>query len=398
MAAGRAGELGARVVLLEKNSGLGVKLLMTGGGRCNIANSIKESRKLIEEYGKNGKFLFSSLMRFGTDETVEFFESRGVKTKVEADGRIFPVSNSAKDVLKSLIKYLNEFKVEIKTNSAVKEIISSDGKIEKIILTNGEEIIAEKYIVCVGGKSYSASGSTGDGYVWLKNLGHEIVSPAPALVPIITKGKLTKELEGLSLKQVAITLYDGDKKAETQSGEMIFTADGLSGPLALNLSRTVSRLLPKKMKLRLDFYPGYSQSELDQKIQSDFKSDNNKTFKNFLNKLLQPKLATLILKMSGIKPDKQVNSVSKEERKKLVALLKEFDLEIYSLAGFDKAMVTSGGVKLSEVDPKTMKSKLVSNLYLAGEILDLEGPTGGYNLQICWTTGYVAGENAVGKD
>jgi hypothetical protein len=337
-------------------------------------------------------------MRFGTDETVEFFESRGVKTKVEADGRIFPVSNSAKDVLKSLIKYLNEFKVEIKTNSAVKEIISSDGKIEKIILTNGEEIIAEKYIVCVGGKSYSASGSTGDGYVWLKNLGHEIVSPAPALVPIITKGKLTKELEGLSLKQVAITLYDGDKKAETQSGEMIFTADGLSGPLALNLSRTVSRLLPKKMKLRLDFYPGYSQSELDQKIQSDFKSDNNKTFKNFLNKLLQPKLATLILKMSGIKPDKQVNSVSKEERKKLVALLKEFDLEIYSLAGFDKAMVTSGGVKLSEVDPKTMKSKLVSNLYLAGEILDLEGPTGGYNLQICWTTGYVAGENAVGKD
>lgn len=395
MAAGRAGELRASVVLLEKNNKLGIKLLMTGGGRCNITNQAIESKNLVDIYGKNGKFLFSSLSGFGVSEVIDFFQARGVKIKTEQNGRFFPVSNSANDILKCLKRYLVDSGVEVRLNSAVKELIVKNKKLEKIILTSCEEILADKYIICVGGKSYPASGSAGDGYAWLKKLGHEIVSPLPALTPIIVKNKIVRELEGLSLKNVEVALLKDNEKITTSRGEMIFTSNGLSGPLALNLSREIGRLLPQKMLLRIDFYPDHSRSELEEKVLADFRADNNKAFKNYLGKLLSPKLSALILKLSGINPAKQVNSVSRQERKKLIELLKGLDLEVARTAGFNQAMVTSGGVKLSEIDPKTMKSKLINNLYLAGEVLDLDGPTGGYNLQICWSTGYRAGESAV---
>mgnify|MGYP001194188544 CR=1 FL=1 len=394
MAAGRAGELRASVVLLEKNNKLGIKLLMTGGGRCNITNQAIESKSLVDIYGKNGKFLFSALSGLGVSEVIDFFQARGVKIKTEQNGRVFPVSNSANDILKCLKRYLVDSGVEVRLNSAVKELIVKNKKIEKIILTNGEEILADKYIICVGGKSYPASGSAGDGYAWLKKLGHEIVSPLPALAPIIVKNKIVRELEGLSLKNVEVALLKDNEKIITARGEMIFTSNGLSGPLSLNLSREIGRLLPQKMLLRIDFYPDHSRSELEEKVLADFRADNNKAFKNYLVKLLSPKLSVVILKLSGINPAKQVNSVSREERKKLIDLLKGFDLEVAATAGFDQSMVTAGGVKLSEIDPKTMKSKLISNLYLAGEVLDLDGPTGGYNLQICWSAGYRAGESA----
>lgn len=395
MAAGRAGELGASVVLLEKNDKLGIKLLMTGGGRCNITNQAIKSKSLVDIYGKNGKFLFSALSGFGVGEVIDFFQVRGVKIKTEQNGRVFPVSNNAKDILDALKKYLSDSGVKVKTSSDVKKIISRDNKIEKVVLANGEEISANKYIVCVGGKSYPVSGSAGDGYAWLKNLGHEIVSPLPALAPIVVKNKIVKELEGLSLADVGFSLIENGKKVTTRRGEMIFTSNGLSGPLALNLSREVGRLLPQKVLLRIDFYPDYSQTELDQKMQVDFKADSNKTLKNLLSKSLSPRLALAVLQTLKINPEKQVNSVSKEERKQVIRLLKEFSLEIVGVGDFDRAMVTAGGIKLNEVDPKTMKSKLIDNLYLAGEILDLDGPTGGYNLQICWSTGYRAGESAV---
>lgn len=326
---------------------------------------------------------------------MEFFENRGMETKIEPGNRVLPVSDKAQDVLGVLIGYLKDSGVEVKVNSEIKEIIKKSKKIEKLILANGEEIIADKYIICTGGKSYPLTGSSGDGYKWLKKLGHEIVEPLPALTPIALKDKFVKELEGVSLKDVSIFIYKNNKKIESQIGEAIFTSDGMSGPLILNMSRIVGKNLSENLKLRVDFYPQLDFDKLDRKIQADFQNDNNKLFRNFLEKLLQPKLAMVILKLFGINPEKQVNLVTKEERKKLVHLLKEFDLEISGLGGFEKAMVTSGGVKLIEIDPKTMKSKLIDNLYLAGEILDLDGPTGGFNLQICWSTGYVAGESAV---
>jgi predicted Rossmann fold flavoprotein len=399
MAAGRAGELGAQVLLLEKNLRPGLKLLMTGNGRCNITNQIETSRLLVEKYGSSGKFLFSAFSEFGPNEVIEFLESRGVATKVEAGGRVFPQSDKAQDVLEALFNYLKESKVKIKTGAEVKDIVKKGQKIEKIILTNGEEILADKFIIATGGKSYPASGSTGDGYKWLKKLGHEIVMPAPALTPIVVKEKFVKKIEGLSLKDVKISLLEiadskNKKPIDFQIGDVMFTADGVSGPAILNLSRVVARALPAKLRLSLDLFPALSLEKLDQKIRLDFEVAKNKSIIGFLEKSWPRRLAETIVELIGIDPQKAVNSITKDERQKLVELFKDFSLSVYGLAGFDKAMITAGGVKLSEVDPKTMKSKMIDNLYLAGEILDIDGPTGGFNLQVCWSTGYRAGQSA----
>jgi len=399
MAAGRAGELGARVVLLEKNNKPGLKLLLTGKGRCNITNKADSEREMIEEFGPPGKFLFSALHKFGVDDVIDFFEERGVKIKVERGNRVFPASDQSRDVLEALLGYLKKSKVEIKTNSALKEIIFKDDKIEKVLLFGGREIIADKFIIATGGKSYPATGSTGDGYLWLKKLGHKITGLKPALVPVIVKEKLVKELEGLSLKNVAISLYKDKRKIDSRFGEAIFTADGLSGPIIIDLSKKVGEVIDSaaggSVRLQIDFKPALDYPTLDLRIRKDFAAGKNKLFKNGLNGLLPEKLIPVIIKLSGINPEKKVNLVSRTERKKLLHLLKEFSLEIKSLAGFDKAIITSGGVALKEVDPKTMQSKIIKNLYLAGEILDLAGPTGGYNLQVCWSTGFAAGEGVV---
>ena len=397
ISAGRAGELGASVILIEKNNNLGRKLLITGKGRCNITNKENNPREFINEFGKNGKFLFSAFSRFGVEETINFFEKLNLKTKIERGGRVFPVSDRSQDVLEALINYLNKSNVKIKLNSEVKEIIKQDNKIEKIILANNEEIIANKFIISTGGKSYSKIGSTGDGYKLAKKLGHTITNLSPSLVPIIVKEKIVKELEGLSLKNVEISVYKESKKIDSRFGEAIFTADGMSGPIIIDMSKKIGTELPGNLEIKIDFKPALDFLKLDQRIQEDFRKDCKKMFKNSLDNLLPQKLIPVIIKLSKINPDKKSGFITKEERKKLLHLLKEFTLGVKSLADYEKAIITSGGIKLNEIDQKTMKSKLIDNLYFAGEILDIDGPTGGYNLQICWTTGYIAGESVAGK-
>lgn len=395
MSAGRAAELGAKVLLLEKNNQLGIKLLSTGKGRCNITNNTDEIKKMVDRYGKNGKFLFSAFNKFKVEDTVNFFEERGVKTKVERGERIFPESDEARDVQRALVKYLRQGEVEIMTGIQIKNVLVEKKAIKKVILKDGQELEAENYIICTGGKSYPLTGSTGDGYKWLEKMGHTIVTPRPALTPIIIKERFVKELEGLSLKNVEIGILKNNKKIDSRFGEALFTGNGLSGPIILDMSRKIGEEMSGNLILKIDFKPALDFVKLDERVQRDFQENSNKLFKNSLNELLPQKLIPVIIRLSEINPDKKVNSITKEERKKLLHLLKEFELTVKDLIGFEKAIVTAGGVELSEVDPKTMQSKIISNLYLAGEILDVDGPTGGYNLQVCWSTGFVAGENSV---
>ncbi|PIR66954.1 MAG: aminoacetone oxidase family FAD-binding enzyme [Parcubacteria group bacterium CG10_big_fil_rev_8_21_14_0_10_36_14] len=395
MAAGRAGELGSRVVLIEKNEHLGIKLLVTGKGRCNITTAEEDLKNIINAYGQNGKFLYSALNKFSNKDIITFFETHGVKTKTERGQRVFPVSDKSRDVADCLKKYLKTSRVEIKLNSPVKKIITNldKNKIEKIILKNNEEIVADNYIIATGGKSYPKTGSTGDGYEWLKQLGHKIIEPKPALTPIIVKEKLVKELEGLSLKNAELSLWHKNKIA-SYFGELIFMSNGLSGPIALNLSKKISEIKMTEPKLKIDFKPALDYPTLDKRIQRDFEEQKNKQFKNSLDKLLPKKLIPVIIKLSKIPENKKINEITKTERKTIVKLLKEFTFSVFGLVGFDKAVITSGGADLREIDPKTMKSKIINNLYLAGEILDIDGPTGGYNLQVAWSTGYSAGQNS----
>lgn len=394
MAAGRASEQGTRVFLIEKNPTLGQKLLITGKGRCNFTNVDYDIKAFAEKFGKNGKFLYAALHKFGYEDTKRFFKKQGVKNKIERGGRVFPKSDQASDVLAALQHYLEIKNVAIKTNMKVKMFVVNNNKINKIILANGEELRADKYILCTGGKSYPSTGSSGDGYKWLAEMGHTIVPPRPSLTPIIVKEKWVKELEGLSLKNVDISIYQNNKKADSRFGEAIFTINGLSGPIILDMSKKIGELLEKgEAELRIDFKPALSFDVLDKRIQRDFQELSNKIFKNSLDSLLPKKIIPVILTLSGIDPLKKINSVTKEERKTLLHLLKEFKLNIASTDGFDNAIITTGGVALKEVDPQTMQSKIIENLYLAGEILDLDGPTGGFNLQECWSTGFVAGDN-----
>lgn len=393
MAAGRASERGARVLLLEKNKSLGLKLLATGHGRCNVTNTSADNKETIGVYGANAKFLLSAFYRFSVTDTLSFFADLGVATKVEDQGRVFPQSERASDVQLALLKYLERNKVEMKFGAEVKKIIGKDKKIEKIILTSGEEIFGKNFIIATGGKSYPDTGSTGDGYSWLASLGHTINIPRPALTPIVVKEKIVKQLEGLSLANIEISVYQNKKKIISTSGEIIFTADGISGPAIIDLSSRIGALLPTSTTMQIDFKPEFDASELEKKIQNDFHHSHNKIFKNYLLTLVPPKLAPVILQLTNISELEPVNTIMKEERQVLVRALKEFSLEVKELKGFDKAMITAGGVDVREVDPKTMCSRLYGNLFLAGEILDLDGPTGGYNLQICWSTGFVAGES-----
>ena len=396
IAAGHAAEFGFRVILLDKNERLGLKLSITGKGRCNITNAEENLKKIIDSYGKNGKFLYSALNQFSNKDAVAFFESHGLKTKVERGGRVFPVSDNAKDVAECLKKFLKDNDVEIKFNSSVEKIIISSEncnakKIEKIILKNGEEVFADNFVFATGGKSYPGTGSTGDAYKWLKNIGHTVVAPKPALTPIIVKEEIVKKLEGLSLKNVEVSLWE-KRKLDSRFGEASFTGNGLSGPVVLDLSKKVSENKTKDLKIKINFKPALDYPILDKRILKDFEEQKNKQFKNSLNKLLPKKLIPVIIELSGIDENKKVNEVTKIERKKIIKLLTEFELSVKGLVGFGKAIVTSGGVDLKEVDPKTMKSKIIDNLYFAGEILDIDGPTGGYNLQVAWSTGYLVGE------
>ncbi|MBT4209498.1 MAG: NAD(P)/FAD-dependent oxidoreductase [Candidatus Komeilibacteria bacterium] len=394
MAAGRAAERGANVLLLEKNDRLGIKLVITGKGRCNITNAEINTKNLVDIFGKPGRFLFSALNNFGNQDIINFFESRGLATKVERGNRVFPVSDSSLDVLDILKNYLAKYKVKIKYKINIKSIITKAGLIEKIVLADKSELQAKKYLIATGGKSYPMTGSSGDAHKWLEKMGHTIIDTNPALTPLLIKEKLIKELEGLSLKNVTIDIYQANKKIDSRFGEALFTGNGMSGPIILDMSKQIGLALKQgDVKLSIDYKPKLDFKTLDQRLQDDFSKSNNKLFRNSLGDLLPKKLIPLIIKLSEIDPEQKANAITKLERKKLLHLLKNFELNVKSLYGYNKAIVTAGGVSLKEVDPKTMQSKKIKNLYLAGEILDLDAPTGGYNLQSCWSTGYTAGEN-----
>ncbi|TSC94929.1 MAG: YhiN family flavoprotein [Parcubacteria group bacterium Athens1014_10] len=393
MAAIAAAEKGLKTVLIEKNKELGKKLLITGKGRCNITNAGDDIKVFIDLFGKNGKFLFSAINNFNNNDVVNFFNQQGLKTKIERGNRVFPVSDNSSEVLSVLINQLKKYSVTVLKNIPAKELVVNKNRIEKIKLSKGE-ISANKYIICTGGLAHPQTGSTGDGFEWAKKLGHKIIAPRPSLSPILVKEKWVKELEGLSLKNVLISAYQNNKKKNQRMGEALFTSNGMSGPIILDMSKNIEILLGAgKVELKIDFKPALDYKTLDKRIQRDFEKNKNKIFKNSLNELLPKKLIPVVIKLSGIDENKKSAEIKKEERKRLVGLLKDFKLEVRGIENFSKAIITAGGINLAEVDPKTMKSKIIDNLYFAGEILDLDGPTGGYNLQMCWSTGYTAGKN-----
>lgn len=395
MAAGRAAELGARVVLLERNKEPGVKLLLTGNGRCNITNTGIDQKNLSLHYGKGGNFLFHSFHTFGPQEVIEFLNSKRVKTKEERGKRVFPVTDKAETVLNALLRYLRENEVTVICKAKVHRLSKEGNRVKKIILKDKTEIFADRVIICSGGKSYPATGSDGSGFRWASSFSHTIQEPFPALVPIKTKEDWVKELQGLSLKNIELTLKR-KKTSKKYFGECMFTHYGMSGPLILKTSSHLREMLKKgEVEMLLDLKPGLTHKETDKRVQRDFEKYSNKDFKNSLRDLLPSKIIPVIVDLSRIDPLKETNKITKEERRRIVDLLKGLKVTVKEIAGFDLAITTEGGVDLSEIDEKTMKSKKIKNLFFAGEIIDLYGPTGGFNLQLCFSTGYLAGQSAV---
>ena len=401
MSAITASENGNDVTLVEKMNSLGRKLLITGKGRCNITSSLN-----IEEFIKNtpgnGRFLYSCYQQYTNKDIIKFLKEQGLEVKEERGNRIFPVTDNSQDVLKCFTKKLKENKVKILYNMQVQKILVDEQREKAIgILANNEEMYADKIILATGGKSYPLTGSTGDGYKMVEELGHNVTKIKPSLVPLeVYQKSLCQNLQGLSLRNIEIKILDKSKNKAIYEdfGEMLFTHFGVSGPTILSSSAHLVRykniedkLKNKEIILKIDFKPALSTKKLDDRILRDFTEFKNKQFKNSLEKLLPHKLINPIIKLSKIDPDKKVNEITKEERTRLVELLKNFTIEIKGFRPIDEAIVTSGGIKISEINPKTMESKLIKNLYFAGEIIDVDSYTGGFNLQIAYSTGFVAG-------
>ena len=388
------------VTIFEKMNMLGKKLLITGKGRCNITSSI-DIHEFIQNITGNGKFMYSAFENFSNEDIIELLNKNGVKTKVERGNRVFPASDKSIDVRDALERELKNRKVKVRLNSKVKQIIVDDNNIAiGIMLESGEKIYGDKVILCTGGKSYPLTGSTGDGYIMAKELGHTITSLKGSLIPLTSKDTFVKELQGLSLRNVKIVLKDieRNKNIYEDFGEMLFTHFGVSGPIILSGSSIITRyknieekFKNKKIKLIIDFKPALSEQKLEARILRDFEELKNKQFKNSLDKLLPQKLIPVVINLSGIVESKKVNEITKEERKKLLHILKEFTLDIKGFRPIEEAIITRGGISTKEIDPKTMESKIVKNLYFAGEIIDVDSYTGGFNLQIAYSTGYVAG-------
>ena len=390
------------VILLEKNNSLGRKLLITGKGRCNITSSI-EIDEFIKNIPGNGRFLYSAFQNYTNQDIIELIESNGIKVKEERGNRIFPVTDRAEDVLNCLIKEMKKYKqIEIKTGKKVETILVENGEVLGVKLESGEKIFGSKVILATGGKSYPVTGSDGDGYKMAKSLGHTIEKIRGSLVPLTGDQRLCQSMQGLSLRNVKITIKDieKNKKIYDDFGELLFTHFGVSGPTILSSSahllryKEIDRLFKEsKVKLYIDLKPALSNEELDLRIRRDFEEIKNKEFKNSLEKLLPKKMIPAILDLSGIDINKKVNSITKEERQKLVELLKNFEINIDGFRPVEEAIVTAGGISIKEINPKTMESKLVKGLYFAGEIIDVDAYTGGFNLQIAYSTGYTAGLN-----
>ena len=399
MAAISASMQGDKVTLIEKNNSLGKKLLITGKGRCNITNSADMS-EFIENVPGNGKFLYSAFKNFTNLDIIKMLKNNGLEVKYERGKRVFPVTDKSKDVLECFIKELKKKNVEIKLNSEVIEIETNLGEVTGVYLDSGELLKASKVILATGGKSYPVTGSNGSGYKLAKKLGHTITPIKPSLVPLIADEILCQKMQGLSLKNVRIKIKDlnKDKIIYEDFGEMLFTHFGVSGPIILSSSAVLIRYKnienlfnENKIMLYIDLKPALSMQELNNRILRDFEEFKNKDFKNSLDKLLPQKMINSIIELSNINPNKKVNEITKEERKILENLLKNFEIKLKGFRPIEEAIITSGGVSIKEIDPKTMESKLVKGLFFAGEIIDVDAYTGGFNLQIAYSTGYTAG-------
>lgn len=396
IAGARASELGASVLILEKNAQAGTKLLMTGGGRCNLTNlNFLDIRDFASNYQSAANFLLSPLSRFGPKELCSFFGEGGLKLKEEAKGRVFPENNKARSVLDLLLKKIESKGGEILLKAEVEKITISPvdlKKIDQVELKDGRLFGAKNFLIASGGKAYPLTGSSGDAYSWLRKLGHKVIEPQPGLTPIKISEDFIKDLEALSFSDVKIILKNNKKNLSSESGDIIFGADNISGPAVLNLSRLVDLKNLKNNLLEIDFSPNINLEELNQKLQNIFHGAN-KTLSNSLTEILPPRFVKVFLRNLQINSEQKANSVSRQEKELISKNLKHFQLKVSGLYGFDKAMVSRGGLSLKEVDAKNFKSKLFNNLYFAGEILDIDGPTGGYNLQIAWTSGYLVADD-----
>ena len=395
MAAGRAASLGKRVLLLEKNKQLGEKLKISGGGRCNITNAEYDSRKLLANYGQAADFLHSPFSQFGVKDTFSFFEALGLPLVIQARNRAFPHTEKALDVCNALIAYMAAHKVTVQKNSAVKKIHHAGGWISRVDTTTGT-YSAETYILCTGGVSHPETGSTGDGFNWLADLGHTIAKPTPSIVPIAVSDAWVHSLSGVSLSFMKITFYLEDEKQFSKTGKVLFTHFGLSGPLILNSAGKIGDLLQSgRVTAKIDAYPDTDLGALEDKILKVFDANKNKMLKNIFKELVPEGAAPGIAQLfPEINFETKVHSVSREERKRIVQTLKALPVEVTGLMGFERAVVADGGVKLSEIDMRTMRSKKLANLCVTGDLLHINRPSGGFSLQLCWTTGWVAGSNA----
>jgi hypothetical protein len=399
MAAGTAGENGVKTVLLERNEKPGRKLMITGKGRCNVSNNCDSVQQLISSVPRNGRFLFGAFSRFMPSDTVDFFVSRGVPLKVERGNRIFPVSDKASDIVDCLHAYVKKNAV-IKHGRAVK-LLTEDGCVRGVVTEDGETLTARKVIIATGGVSYPSTGSTGDGYTLAKQAGHTIISPVPSLVPLEIHEGFCTDLTGLSLRNVTVKIIDtfkGNREIYSEFGEMLFTHFGVSGPLILSASAHMREMEKGRYKVSIDLKPALTPEQLNARILRDFSENTNKNFINALDALLPKKLVPVIVKLSGIPMSLKVNQVTREQRAELVSLLKNLTVTVTGFRPVDEAIITSGGVSVKEINPSTMESKLIRGLYFAGEVIDVDAYTGGFNLQIAFATGRLAAMNCIQED
>lgn len=396
IAAGKSGSMGKKVLLLEKNGVLGKKLLITGGGRCNITNNKTNTREMLAKYKGNDKFLFSAFSQFNVNDALGFFNDRGLATKEENEGRMFPVTDKAQSVYDVLYKYMEEGGVKIQKGSIVGGLSIEKGTGHVCISTkSGNQLFAKSCILATGGLSRPETGSTGEGLLWLKKLGHTIKENDMALVPLLVNDEWSKKLSGLTLDNIKITVYQNREKQISEKGKVLFTHTGVSGPTILNMSREIGDLLKYgEVSMAIDLFPSIDAGSLRQRFQGYLVEESNKKLKNVLPTFVPSSLSSAILDLAKIDGDTFCHSVSSEDRVKLVKQMKEIPLSIKGLMGKEKAVVSSGGVALTEVDFKTMQSKIHPQIFLVGDVLDVDRPSGGYSLQLCWTTGYIAGTNA----
>lgn len=390
-AAVTAAENGHEVYIYEKNEKLGKKLFITGKGRCNLTNAC-DMEELFDAVCTNGKFLYSAFYGFTNQDTMRFFEKCGLKLKVERGNRVFPVSDHSSDVIGSLQRKLKSLGVRVHLNTGVKEVLAADGRVCGICTVDGDTVRADAVIIATGGFSYQSTGSTGDGYRFARELGHKVTELSPALVPLNVKEDTVRRLQGLSLRNVRAAVYDGKKCLYEDFGEMMFTHFGVTGPLILTASSRIQKQLKKKeLKLVIDLKPALSEEQLDRRLLRDFDEAKNKQFRNALGGLFPAKLIPVMIEKSGIAPEKKVNEISREERHNFLHQIKNFELTVTGLRDYNEAIITKGGVNVKEINPSTMESRLVSGIYFVGEVLDLDAVTGGFNLQIAWSTAYAAG-------